>query len=152
TFNPMSISTGTSSSVTLDSPDFSSKTIVVSGTVSFGVNQPGTTTPVVTLSGSGALKIVPAPQVYLTDTTTGHLITTPVAATAYDVGLSNGTATVNAAGNTAVFSGVTLGLAYYRSTTDSRSWMGLETFGGSIQTGSSSALLGITNVQVSFNK
>src|SRR5262249_5988340 len=150
TFSPLQIPTGTSSSVTLDSPEFASKTIVVSGTVNFGVTD-STTGTTVSLSGSGAVTIAPA-TVYLTDNTTGNVLATPVTTTAYEVGVSGASATVTVAGQTAVFQGLTVGLAYYRSTTDSRSWMGPKTFGGSIQTRSSSSLLGVSNVQVSINK
>lgn len=78
---------------------------------------------------------------------------------ALEVGVSNGTATVTptpgvSGGQSVSLSGVTLGLAYFTPDTpsDGRSWLGIQTLGGTVTAGSGSIQAGITNFVVGLNQ
>jgi len=128
--------------------DSAEKVLEASGTVSLNL-----LSGLVVISGSVAIKISPE-AIYLSDTSLVHI-------NAVEIGVANGTVTINAGGQAASFTGLTLGLAYYTLDKtapgyvvgDTRAWLGLKTFGGSVTAGSTSGISGgIENLTVSLNK
>jgi hypothetical protein len=141
----LTIMTGPSTSVDLNE---ASQVIEASGNV--GINL---LNGLATLSGSVAIKISKQ-TVVLSDTTS-------VQVSAVEIGLANGTATITGSGSdSASISGVTLGMAYFTPDKsapgyvagDSRSWLGLETMGGTVTAGTGTITAGISNFAVSLNQ
>ncbi|MFN5906018.1 MAG: beta strand repeat-containing protein, partial [Planctomyces sp.] len=144
--NQLSVTTGTNSSITLTHDGARGELTEVSGQLHIAVLN-----NTVVLDGSVAMKL--SSQQIEVRTVQGNYTTVP--ANAIEIG-AYGSVSVSVGGEIARLSGVTMAMAYYTpqpaGNGDTRSWLGIKTSGGTVQTGSNVGTVGASDVVVGLNK
>ncbi len=104
---------------------------------------------------SGLVKLSGSVDIELTQETVTLSDGTTVPVDALVVGVANGSATIApTSSESATISGVTLGLAYFtpESSADGRSWLGLQTEGGTVTAGTGGIQANVSNFAVNLNQ